>query len=173
MPMRFVAFLAVALTLITQLAACGGSSSEETTDATAGAASPAEITAEANPGDWAALKQLAGPYADRLIVPSGPSPDQVVIRDLKPGTGAPIRPGDTFAVRYVDFDYGNGIEVERNWGNPPWRLKWKIGELVDGWEPGLEGIRAGGSRELIVPSRLAYENGPRVYYLEIAYIERH
>lgn len=161
----------VAMALLFGLVACGDSSQEES-GITSDLVPSGEITAVANAGDWAALKRLAGPYADKLIVPQGPSPDQVVIRDLKPGTGAPIRPGDTFAVRYVDFGYKDGEVRERSWGNPPWRLRWKIGELVDGWEPGLAGIRAGGTRELIVPSRLAYDNGPRVYYLEIAYIER-
>lgn len=166
--MRAAAILTVALALSVGLAACGGSSSDGS-----GATSPEEVTAVADPGEWAALKRLAGPYSDQLIVPRGPSPDEVVVRDLKPGTGAPIEPGDTFAVRYVDFSYKTGEVLERNWESPPWRLKWRIGELVDGWEPGLKGIKAGGIRELFVPSRLAYENGPRVYYLEVAYIERH
>lgn len=170
--MRLPPIATFALALSLALAACGGSSTDEGLDSAA-TSSPEEVTAVADPGDWGALRRLAGRYSGRLIVPQGPSPDQVVIRDLKPGTGAPIQPGDTFAVRYVDFSYENGEVLERSWESPPWRLKWKIGELVDGWEPGLKGIKAGGVRELIVPSRLAYENGPRVYYLEVVYIERH
>lgn len=171
--MRFLVALTLALTLLVQLAACGDSSNDAS-DATTGAAAGGEVTAVANPEDWARLKQIAGPVSDKLIVPAGPSPDRVVIRDLKPGNGAPIQAGDTFAVRYISFSYKNGKVLERNWDkSSPWRLKWKIGELVDGWEPGLAGIRAGGVRELIIPSRLAYDNGPRVYYVEIAYIERH
>lgn len=170
--MRILVATVVALTLLLQVAACG-SSGTDTTDTGPGAAAPEEAPVIADPADWAELKRYAGRYSDQLIVPQGASPDQVVIRDLKRGTGAPIQPGDTFAARYLTFDYVNGKIVERNWDPDPWRLKWKIGELVDGWEPGLKGIRAGGIREMIVPSRLAYENGPRVYLMEAAYIERH
>ena len=169
--MRLALVTSVALALSMSLAACGESSGDG--GGTTAGASTGEVTAVADPGEWAALKRLAAPHSGKLIVPDGPSPEEVVIRDLKAGTGAPIRPGDTFAVRYVDFSYKTGEVLERSWQTPPWRLKWRIGELVDGWEPGLKGIKAGGVRQLIVPSRLAYGNGPRVYYLEVAYIERH
>jgi peptidylprolyl isomerase len=170
--MRFLLAIGLALLLV----GCGGSGADSNSS---GQTWLESLKAEDNQavqaysGDWGGLKKAAGGSADRLLIPTGPSPDKVVIKDLREGSGAPIRPGDVFAVRYVDFDYETGEQRERNWSQrSPWRLTWQIGELVDGWEPGLKGIKAGGLRELIVPSQLAYENGPRVYLVEIAYIER-
>jgi hypothetical protein len=164
--------LALGLALMALLCwvGCGSSGG----DATAGPDPSLESAYEnipAHRGDWAGLKKAAGKHSDRLLIPRGISPDEVVIKDLKVGTGPAITPGDVFGARYVSFDYQTGERLERNWGEDPWRLRWKIGELVDGWEPGLKGIRAGGIRELILPSRFAYDHGPMVYIVEAAEIE--
>lgn len=167
--MRIVAVVIAALALILQLGACGDSGGSATGETTESIDAPVS----AYTGEWTALEKKAGPDAGKLLIPSGPSPEEVVIHDVRKGTGAPIEPGDTFAARYISLEYGTGETSEVNWKPQPWRLKWKIGELVDGWEPGLKGIKAGGLRELIVPSSMAYENGPRVYLVEVAYLERH
>jgi peptidylprolyl isomerase len=168
--MRIVVVATVALALALQLGACGGSGdSAATGDTTESIDAPVPAYA----GEWTDLKKRAGADADKLLIPKGPSPEDVVIHDVREGTGKPIEPGDTFAARYVSFDYETGEVKETNWGRQPWRLKWKIGELVDGWEPGLKGVKAGGLRELIVPSSLAYESGPVVYLVDVAYLERH
>lgn len=167
--MRIVAVAMVAFALILQLGACGGSEGSATGETTESIDAPVA----AYTGKWTDLEKKAGPDADQLLIPEGPSPEEVVVHDVRKGTGAPIEPGDTFAARYISLDYGNGEVTETNWKPQPWRLKWKIGELVDGWEPGLKGVKAGGLRELIVPSSKAYEDGPRVYLIEVAYLERH
>lgn len=161
---------ALAFALVLQLGACGGSagngSTGEGTDSV-------DAPVQAYSGNWTALKKRAGPLADRLLIPSGPSPEKLVIHDVRRGSGKPIEPGDTFAARYVSLHYGTGEVSETDWNPAPWRLKWQIGELVDAWEPGLRGMRAGGLRELIAPSSMAYEHGPLVYLIEVAYLERH
>jgi peptidylprolyl isomerase len=158
--------VALAFAFLLQLGACGGSAGQTTTDSV-------DAPVQAYSGNWTPLKERAGPLADRLLIPSGPSPGKVVIHDVRRGTGRPIEPGDTFAARYVSLNYETGKVSETNWKPQPWRLKWQIGELVDAWEPGLKGIRAGGLRELIAPSSMAYEYGPLVYLVEVAYLERH
>lgn len=175
--------LAVVAALLFGISACGDAGDSTTTDGgtTSSHASAAahEEPEQAADGDWATLKRFAGPYADKLIIPRGPSPDRVVIRDLKVGTGPAIAPGDVFISDYVSWDYENEEVVEplpEEPGKPPiWldagSLEWGVGERVPGWEPGLKGIRAGGLRELIVPSHLAYENGVRVYLIKVKKIE--
>jgi len=182
--MRVVSVLAVTAALLLQLAACGGSDDGSSTAVTGetetGAkAVAAEAPEQAATGDWAELKRFAGPAADELIIPRGPSPDHVVIRDLEVGNGPPIEAGDNFYSRYVSFDYEDEDVVEPLPEEPSkpitWldagSLNWGTGDRVPGWEPGLKGIRAGGLRELIVPSHLAYENGVRVYLVKVTKIE--
>lgn len=152
-----------------QLAACGGSEST-------GASSAKDTTAEEKPaaakhpemayrGNWAVLKRTAGPYAKRLLIPHGPAPKQVVIKDLKIGKGPVLHHGDNFLARYVDLAYGNAYVVEPYWHSPSsYLFGW--GHYKKGWEIGLRGIRVGGMRELIVPSQMAYKNGARVYIVQ-------
>lgn len=182
--MRIASLIAIVVALLCGLAACGSSSDSSTADTsttTAGADSAAapEAPEQAADGNWATLKRFAGPHADKLIIPKGPSPDQVVIRDLKVGSGPPIATGDVFVSDYISWNYENEEIVEplpEEPGKPvTWidsgSLNWGVRDRVPGWEPGLKGIRAGGLRELIVPSHLAYENGVRVYLIKVKEIE--
>ncbi|HEU4738692.1 MAG TPA: FKBP-type peptidyl-prolyl cis-trans isomerase [Solirubrobacterales bacterium] len=182
--MRVVSLLAVLAALLCGLSACGSSddstAGETDTVGASASATPKEEPVQAAEGSWAILKRFAEPNADKLIIPQGLSPGQVVIRDLKVGSGPAIAPGDVFVSEYVSFSYESeklveptpepGKEATAAWVEGG-RLIWGTGERVPGWEPGLKGIRAGGLRELIVPSRLAYENGARVYLVKVSKIE--
>lgn len=153
-----------------QLAACGdsegtGASSDKPDRITAAEEKPAVPLEEADPGDWAALKRLAGPHANRLVIPQGPAPERIVVRDLKPGKGPVVQPGDFFRARYVSFTYDDGWAVEPYWSSPSTYTA-EIGSYIEGWEVGLKRIRIGGIRELIVPSSMAYGNGARVYIVQ-------
>lgn len=155
-----------------QLTACGGSEStgastakserDTTAEEKPAASEPPEV---AHPDDWAALKRVAGPHAKRLLIPHGPAPERVVIRDLKVGKGPLLRDGDNFLARYVSFTYDEGWAAEPYWDSPS-TYTFGLGSYKEGWERGLEGIRVGGVRELIVPSEMAYGNGARVYIVE-------
>lgn len=151
-----------------QLTACGGSASTASTaEATTAKEKPAAAKRPemAYRGDWTVLKRVAGPYAKWLLIPHGPAPKQVVIRDLKIGKGPVLHHGDNFVGRYVDMTYNEMYVVEPYWHSPSTYL-FEWGEYKKGWEVGLRGIRVGGIRELIVPSRMAYKNGARVYIVQ-------
>lgn len=137
------------------LSGCGTSSSSEPSS------SP---TANTYGAQWATLKKAAGNASARVLIPDGSPPDEVVIRDLKVGSGRQIREGDSFVVNFVDFNYATGELLEQQ---PEFAWTYAKGQIVKGWSAGLRGMRAGGHRELIVPSRLAYKTGPRVYLIEL------
>ena|SRR5690349_14859599 len=180
--MRAVAVAAVAIALLLQLGACGSSDDPTTSSGESTAAAPAppkEEPVQAAEGGWQDLKRFAGSHADKLIIPQGPSPDHVVIRDIEKGKGPAIEPGDLFTSHYISFDYANEEAVEPSpeevskkltWVDAG-SLVWGIGDRVPGWEPGLKGVQAGGLRELIVPARLAYGNNVRVYLVKVDKIE--
>jgi len=180
--MRPLVVFAVAIVLLLQLAACGSSDDSTTGTGESTAAAPAppkEEPVQAAEGGWSDLKRFAGSGANKLIIPQGPSPDHVVIRDIEKGRGPAIKPGDLFTSHYISFDYANEKAVEPSpeeegkkltWVNAG-SLVWGIGDRVPGWEPGLKGIQAGGLRELIVPARLAYGNNVRVYLVKVDKIE--
>jgi peptidylprolyl isomerase len=79
-----------------------------------------------------------------------------------------LQEGDAFKLNYIAVEYDTGKEREAHWekrGGFAWQ--YGKGKVVKGWVPGLRGMRVGGRRELIVPSRLAYNSGPLVYVLEL------
>jgi len=98
----------------------------------------------------------------------------VVIRDLRKGTGVPLKEGDWFAVNYIAFDYRTGHKEEAHW-EPTGGFSWEFrkGRIVKGWIPGLEGMRVGGKRELILPSRLAHNTGDIFYLIELLEVKPH
>ena len=117
-------------------------------------------------GGWPGLKKVAGRYSNRLVIPHGPAPQQVVIKDLKVGGGPLVRDGDPFVARYVTYGYESGGVSEPYWDSPSTYTA-GLGTYKEGWERGLKGIRVGGMRELIVPSSMAYGNGALVYVVQV------
>jgi len=93
----------------------------------------------------------------RVMVPEGPPPKQLEIKDLTEGTGAEAESGDEVTVQYVGVDYKTGEEFDASWDRgEPFIFQLGAGMVIPGWDQGVEGMRVGGRRELIVPSGLAY-----------------
>ncbi|HKO38577.1 MAG TPA: FKBP-type peptidyl-prolyl cis-trans isomerase [Solirubrobacterales bacterium] len=122
--------------------------------------------------DWATLKKAAGPLADRLLVPQGPPPEKLVIRDLRAGAGPVIQEGDWFTINYGAYLYGTGEPREEFWSKPGFQEPFEKGILVNALEVGLKGMRVGGVRELIAPARLAYGDEAVVYLVKLRNVRR-
>lgn len=75
-------------------------------------------------------------------------------RDLKPGSGRQVKKGDSVEVKYA-CTLKNGSMVDDN-GGRPYKIKVGAGEVVDGWDEGMVGMRKGGVRKLIVPAKLGF-----------------
>jgi FKBP-type peptidyl-prolyl cis-trans isomerase len=85
---------------------------------------------------------------------------RVAIRTLRPGTGEGARPGDILGLHYTGWiqvpggGKGGQFQTSRN-GIVPFQVK--LGEkVIPGWNQGLEGMKVGEVRELVVPPELAY-----------------
>lgn len=90
-------------------------------------------------------------------VPSGPPPKQMKVEDLIEGEGAEAKAGDEVTVQYVLVDYKSGKEIEASWDRgEPFTFTLGTGGVIPGWDLGVEGMREGGRRELIIPPGLAY-----------------
>jgi FKBP-type peptidyl-prolyl cis-trans isomerase len=108
----------------------------------------------------AALMACGG--GDNTATPSGPTSLQ--IEDLTVGTGATAATGDTVSVLYTGtFLDGRVFDASSLHGNVPITFRLGAGQVIQGWEQGLVGMRVGGKRRLTIPSSLAYGpsgNGP-------------
>ncbi|HEX5990415.1 MAG TPA: FKBP-type peptidyl-prolyl cis-trans isomerase [Solirubrobacterales bacterium] len=131
---------------------------------------PVQAKPEKESGDkkrWGALEKEAGANAAQLVRPAGPAPERVEIVDLHTGSGKEIEPLDWFTINYAQYDYKTGAEGERQWGDEAFHFVYGKHEIVPALEVGMLGMRVGGVREIIAPSKFVYGNQPRVYLVEL------
>lgn len=80
----------------------------------------------------------------------------MVIDDVKIGTGAAVEKGNTVAVHYVGT-LQNGQEFDNSHKRgQAFEFTVGAGQVIKGWEEGLIGMKVGGERVLVIPSDMAY-----------------
>ncbi|OQR68832.1 hypothetical protein BIW11_01951 [Tropilaelaps mercedesae] len=85
----------------------------------------------------------------------GAGTNQVKIEDIQPGTGAVAKRGKTVHVYYTGM-LMNGKKFDSCTSGKPFSFKLGVGSVIQGWDQGLEGMKVGGKRRLVIPPRLAY-----------------
>ena len=84
-------------------------------------------------------------------------PTDLVITDLRVGTGREAAKGDTVIVNYVGVRSEDGVEFDNSYDRgSPFSVTLGTGSVIDGWDQGLIGIQAGGMRQHDIPADLAY-----------------
>jgi len=82
--------------------------------------------------------------------------NKIVIDDIKPGTGAEVKEGDTVVVHYIGT-LQDGFEFDNsNKRGDPFEFTVGGGRVIAGWEEGLIGMKVGGQRVLVIPPEKAY-----------------
>jgi peptidylprolyl isomerase len=141
--------LVSAFCLLAALASCGGSDPERESSESATANT---VTSESR----------APTKEPKVTIPEGPPPTRLVVRDLREGDGTAAEVGDELTVEYVGYDYKSGYQFDTHahrWGRgEPAVFELGAGDVIPGWDKGVEGMKVGGLRELIIPPDLAYGN---------------
>jgi peptidylprolyl isomerase len=89
--------------------------------------------------------------------PGGEPPKNLEITDVWEGDGAVAKAGDTVAVHYVGVAYSTGEEFDASWNRgEPLQFRLGVGQVIAGWDQGVQGMKVGGRRQLIIPPDLAY-----------------
>lgn len=92
-----------------------------------------------------------------IEVPSGEPPAELTTEDLVEGEGAEAKAGDEVTVQYAGVGWESEEEFDASWNRgEPFTFPLGAGEVIPGWEQGVEGMKEGGRRELIIPPELAY-----------------
>jgi peptidylprolyl isomerase len=143
-PMRRL-LLIIGACLALAIAGCGSDSSTTSS-------SSSEETAAAK--ETEATKKKTKP---KVSVPKGAPPQKLETKDLEEGSGATAKAGDAVIVNYVGVNYKTGKEFDASWDRgEPFTFTLGAGEVIPGWDQGVEGMKAGGRRELIIPPELGY-----------------
>jgi FKBP-type peptidyl-prolyl cis-trans isomerase FkpA len=95
--------------------------------------------------------------------PSAPSRNVTfTVTDLRVGTGATATSGSTVSVNYTGWLYNaevddrKGQQFDASQAGRPFVFWLGAGQVIQGWDQGLVGMKVGGLRKLIVPASLAY-----------------
>jgi peptidylprolyl isomerase len=132
----------ISLCAVLAFAGCGGGGDSSTESSEATSTATSESAAKTKP---------------TVSVPKGAPPKQLEVKDLEEGSGAEAKSGDKVTVQYVGVNYKNGKEFDSSWSrNEPFSFTLGAGEVIPGWDQGVEGMKEGGRRELIIPPELAY-----------------
>ena len=128
------------------LSACGS----ETTDEPAGdPATPSAPDAATAPDAPAILAEL---YPERAEPPA-----ELVITDLVEGDGPAIAAGQAAVVQYWGLRWSDGGTFDASWTRgQPFTFALGTGQVIAGWDLGVDGMQVGGRRVLVIPPGLAY-----------------
>ncbi|WIV56506.1 FKBP-type peptidyl-prolyl cis-trans isomerase [Amycolatopsis nalaikhensis] len=150
------------------LAACGQDAKTQTA-APAGPSVPSSDAAQATQSKGRECTaddiKTTGKFGEKpaITIPDDcDPPKKLITKDLSEGTGNGAKAGQPLKMNYLlvtwsdrkvlDNSYDRGETFDLNLG---------AGEVIPGWDKGLEGIKQGGRRLLIIPPDLAYGQGGR------------
>ncbi|MEU9992121.1 FKBP-type peptidyl-prolyl cis-trans isomerase [Streptomyces sp. NPDC048045] len=89
--------------------------------------------------------------------PDGPAPADLEIKEIWEGDGEVAKAGDFVKVHYVGVAFSTGEEFDASWNRgTPLEFQLGAGQVIQGWDNGVEGMKVGGRRKLTIPPHLAY-----------------
>lgn len=88
--------------------------------------------------------------------PEGPAPTDLEITDITVGDGPEAKAGDIVQVHYVGVAYSTGEEFDSSYGRGPLAFPLGKGRVIEGWDKGVQGMKVGGRRKLVIPASMAY-----------------
>ncbi|NUK06642.1 FKBP-type peptidyl-prolyl cis-trans isomerase [Streptomyces lunaelactis] len=89
--------------------------------------------------------------------PGGEPPADLEIKDIWEGEGPVAKAGDTVSVHYVGVAFSTGEEFDASWNRgTPLQFQLGVGQVISGWDKGVQGMKVGGRRQLTIPAHLAY-----------------
>lgn len=82
---------------------------------------------------------------------------EFVISDIVIGDGEEATAGRIISMQYVGVLQSDGTPFDASWDRgQPFEFQLGNGQVISGWDQGIEGMRVGGRRILQIPSDLAY-----------------
>ena len=89
--------------------------------------------------------------------PGGEPPAELEITDIWEGDGPVASAGDRVTVHYVGVAHSTGEQFDASWDRgEPLSFQLGAGKVITGWDEGVQGMKVGGRRQLIIPPGLAY-----------------
>lgn len=99
-----------------------------------------------------------GTEKPHVYVPPGETPPtELVIEDLEVGDGPEAAPGSTVEVHYTGNAWSTRAQFDASWDRgSTFSFDLGVGKVIPGWDQGVQGMRVGGRRRLVIPPALGY-----------------
>jgi FKBP-type peptidyl-prolyl cis-trans isomerase len=82
--------------------------------------------------------------------------EELKIEDIKTGTGAEAKAGNSVTVHYTGT-LTDGTKFDSSLDrSEPFTFNLGAGDVIAGWDQGVAGMKVGGKRKLTIPSSMAY-----------------
>jgi FKBP-type peptidyl-prolyl cis-trans isomerase len=78
------------------------------------------------------------------------------IYDFEVGDGATAQPGDLVRVHYTGWLKSDSTRFDSSIGRNPFSFRLGQGQVIEGWDEGVAGMKVGGERQLVIPPELGY-----------------
>lgn len=91
-------------------------------------------------------------------VPADTPPSyQLEVEDLEVGDGDEAASGSVVEVHYVGVSWSTGAQFDASWDRgDTFKFSLGKGQVIQGWDQGVAGMRIGGRRRITIPPMLAY-----------------
>ena len=92
-----------------------------------------------------------------IDIPAGDPPGALETLDLVVGDGDEATAGQTVEVHYVGVSWSTGTQFDASWDRrETFKFGLGKGQVIQGWDDGVAGMRVGGRRQLTIPPHLGY-----------------
>ena len=84
-------------------------------------------------------------------------PTDLVVTELSEGDGPAATSGSNVSVHYVGVAHSTGEEFDASYNRgTPLQFRLGAGQVIAGWDQGVQGMKVGGRRQLVIPPHLGY-----------------
>jgi len=92
-----------------------------------------------------------------VTIPQEAPPAELVKTDFVVGTGDEAVKGKNVSVHYVGVAWSNGQEFDASWNRgDAFEFRLGAGQVIQGWDDGVAGMKVGGRRQLTIPPDMGY-----------------
>ncbi|MBE6477582.1 MAG: FKBP-type peptidyl-prolyl cis-trans isomerase [Propionibacteriaceae bacterium] len=99
---------------------------------------------------------MTNPTKPDVTLPSA-APTSLMVEDLATGDGTEATAGSLVDVHYVGVALSTGEEFDSSYDRgQPLTFRLGAGQVITGWDRGVQGMRVGGRRQLVIPPHMGY-----------------
>ena len=92
-----------------------------------------------------------------VTIPEGAPSYQLELEDITVGEGEEAKSGSLVEVHYVGVSWKSGKQFDASWDRgDTFKFGLGKGQVIRGWDEGVQGMKVGGRRKITIPPHMAY-----------------